>query len=221
MCADSSEQLQSCIDGVNAGDPAARDLLIAQTQERFLHLARKYLHGPFRSLEGREQTDDVAGEAWLRLHQGWDRFWTTPKDGPVTTVAEFFRRATRVIRDALCELMRNHYGHPGSTPRRAICGLDSGGAADSARPSEPATDTHDPQQIALWAEFHKKVQELPAALRDVVDLLYYHEKSQQEAAELLNLSVPGVKQRWARARMQLVTELEGSPFDWSNFKAIE
>jgi RNA polymerase sigma factor (sigma-70 family) len=48
---------------------------------------------------------------------------------------------------------------------------------------------------------------LPEEERSVFDLLYYHDLSQAEAAELLGVSVPTIKRRWAAARMRLATYL--------------
>jgi RNA polymerase sigma factor (sigma-70 family) len=60
--------------------------------------------------------------------------------------------------------------------------------------------TYDPARIIRWAEFHEAVERLDPPLRQVVDLLWYQELSQKEAADLLHLDESTVKRRWRKAR---------------------
>ncbi len=61
----------------------------------------------------------------------------------------------------------------------------------------------EPAALAIWTEFHQKVEELPAEVRDVVDLLWYQGLSQPEAAQALGVAAITVKRRWAEARLRL------------------
>jgi DNA-directed RNA polymerase specialized sigma24 family protein len=51
------------------------------------------------------------------------------------------------------------------------------------------------------------VDKLPDEQREVFDLLWYQELSQEEAAGVLGMSVPTVKRRWRDAKMELIDVL--------------
>jgi RNA polymerase sigma factor (sigma-70 family) len=57
--------------------------------------------------------------------------------------------------------------------------------------------------LAAWAEFHARVEGLPAEERDAFDLLWYHQLTHAEAAELLGVSESTVRRRWTAARLRL------------------
>ncbi len=74
-----------------------------------------------------------------------------------------------------------------------------------------------PQRLAQWTEFHRQVESLPEVERDVFDLLWYAELTQQEAADCIGISVRSVKRRWRSARLLLATELEDClPGGWGD-----
>jgi len=67
----------------------------------------------------------------------------------------------------------------------------------------PGTDTHDPQQIIVWTEFHEAIELLSDDERQMFDLLWYQELTQPEAAEILSVSERTVQRRWQLARIRL------------------
>ncbi len=73
--------------------------------------------------------------------------------------------------------------------------------------AERGTSGLDPAALAEWAEFHQRVETLPLELREVVDLLWYQELTQDEAAELLGTSSKTVSRRWREARLMLAEAL--------------
>ncbi len=62
-----------------------------------------------------------------------------------------------------------------------------------------------------WTEFHEHVERLGAEEREVFDLLWYQEFTQEDAAALLGLSVKTVSRRWREARLHLGQALGGEP----------
>ena len=67
--------------------------------------------------------------------------------------------------------------------------------------------------MAVWTEFHCRVEQLPSAEREVVDLLWYDGLTQAEAAEVLSISPRMVSHHWVSARLKLA--------DWvPGFKAL-
>ncbi len=59
-----------------------------------------------------------------------------------------------------------------------------------------------------WCEFHERVRHLPPEEREVVDLLFYQELTQGEAAELLRVTKRTVQRRWQAALLRLHAALK-------------
>lgn len=202
----SSQRIQRLLDRLAAGDPTARNELIAATSRRLIPLARKLL-GDFPRLRRWEQTDDVLQNALLRLHRALEQ--TAPSDP-----RRYFGLAAAMIRRELLDMARHYYGpqgaaaHHASRPRPAG---SSGGRHRSSRQAAAAPPSANPLHLAEWTEFHQLVERLPQAEREVFDLLWYHGLSQKAAAEVLEVSVRTVKRLWQAARLQLHSLVHGEP----------
>ena len=62
--------------------------------------------------------------------------------------------------------------------------------------------------IEKWGEFHMLVEKLPVEEREVVNLIWYQELSQEEAAKILHMSIRTLKRRWQTARNKLYETLK-------------
>jgi RNA polymerase sigma-70 factor (ECF subfamily) len=102
----------------------------------------------------------------------------------------------------------HHFGKEGPAAHHATDA--KGGPADIGVPPlcEQPESTLDPGRLALWTEFHQRVEELPDAVRAVFELVWYQELPQDEVAQLLHISVPTVKRRLVEARVRLMDLLE-------------
>ncbi len=203
MAVASTTQLQVCLDRLNAGDPSARDELIARAYDRLRCIAGKMLHG-YPGLKPFADTDDVLQSALLRLLRALDAV-TLP------SALDFLRLAATEIRRELIDLTRHHGG-----PRRAGLqrpGVDEAPSSDDPIPqaADPSDSTYEPGRLAMWREFHERVAALPEAERDVFDLLWYQGLTRPEAAQVLGVAVPTVKRRWLSARLRLHAALQGEP----------
>ena len=76
-----------------------------------------------------------------------------------------------------------------------------------------AEATYEPSRMAEWQDFHARVGKLPDEEREVFDLLWYHELSQEEAGAMLDVSVRTVRRRWRSARLLLHDVLVGAVAD--------
>jgi RNA polymerase sigma-70 factor (ECF subfamily) len=68
-----------------------------------------------------------------------------------------------------------------------------------------------PQKVAdfeVWVRLHELVDNLPIEEREVVGLIYYHGWTQQQIAELFNVSVRTIRRRWDTARQRLRAMLQ-------------
>jgi RNA polymerase sigma-70 factor (ECF subfamily) len=151
----------------------------------------------FRRVQQFEEPDDVLHNAMMRLLQAL-------KSAPPASAPEFFALATRQIRWELLSLAQRH------ARRHAVRAGDLPAEASSAASETPrfrlieaSQSTHDPSRLQLWTEFHAQVLQLPADERQVFELLWFHNLTQGEAAQALNVSVPTIKRRWAAARLRL------------------
>ena len=189
---DSSDEIQAWIDRLKAGDAAARDRLIAAASVRLTHLTRKMLRDNPR-VHRWEETDDVFQNAALRLCRALDQVQPP-------TARDFFRLATAHIRRELIDLARHHFGPEGAAAHHST-------QAGTLPAEPPAKRAERPDNLAEMAEFHRIAGELPEEEREVFDLLWYQELTQQESAALLGVSERTVKRRWQSARLMLARSL--------------
>ena len=190
-------QLQQFIQRLNEGDEFARGELLSMASDRLLRITRRILHD-FPGVARWEQTDDVFQRAAMRLYQAM-------ADVKIQDVQHFFRLASLQIRRELIDLARHYQGPLGIGAKHGtqqpVKDMEAEGRSPAAL--DPAEMTYDPGQIMQWRDFHQRVEQLPQELRDVFDLLWYHELSQDEAAEILNVNVRTVRRRWRAARLAL------------------
>jgi RNA polymerase sigma-70 factor (ECF subfamily) len=110
------------------------------------------------------------------------------------TQADLLRLAARHIRWELIDLYRTYFGPTGPGGKHAPM---SGPQLDSAFADHTAPDAH--SAIALA----EAVDQLPDELRQTVDLLFYHDLTHEQAAELLGTTSKTIQRRWRNARIQL------------------
>jgi RNA polymerase sigma-70 factor (ECF subfamily) len=195
--ADSGTQLQLLLARVRAGDEAARNDLFRHATDRLERLTRKMLH-QFPGVRRWAGTDDVLQSALIRLLRSLEAVRpATPRD--------FLGLAAEQIRRELIDLARHYYGPQGLGANHA-----SREGADGSRDpllAHPAP-TEEPSALSAWCEFHERVRHLPPDEREVVDLLFYQDLTQDEAAELLQVAKRTVQRRWQSALLKLHTVLK-------------
>lgn len=182
------------------GDESAREKLIQSAEHRLMCLTRKMLR-TFPNVRRWEQTDDVYQNSVLKLHQALAS--VVPK-----TVTEFVRFAAMIIRRELIDLSR-HYCGPQGMGRKHQSDSNLHTATSIPHGSQDRSD--EGSELLWWAEFHEAVEALSPDLSEVVDLIWYQELTQPEAAELLGVSVRTVQRRWLEARLKLHTQLGSLP----------
>jgi RNA polymerase sigma-70 factor (ECF subfamily) len=194
--------IERCIDRLRAGESEVRGELLNHAFERLQRMTQKMKRGYDRV--GRwEQTDDVVQNASLRLFAALGQV-------EIADARHFFRLAALQIRRELLDMCRHYYGPQGHAANHHTQ-LRQPAADQSARPEvfDRAELTADPHKMQEWGEFHAFVQELPETEREVVDLLWYHELSQEEAAQVLGVSTRHVKRLWRSAKLLLHARMQG------------
>lgn len=182
-----SEDLQTYLDQLRAGDTTVYAALWDLVNERLTVLARRMKRGSYRKVGSWEQTEDIAQSARVRLIRAL-------KENVPATTREFYGLANLQIRRELLDVIRRNEGRTVERPevRSLFPGYD--------RSDE---DAYDPQQMAIWLEFHEYVERLPQKDREVVELLWYQGLTQEDAANLIGVDKSTVKRRWREIREKL------------------
>jgi RNA polymerase sigma-70 factor (ECF subfamily) len=184
--------LEILVGKVRAGDADALNQLLGHVHRRLDALTRRMLQA-YPAVRQWEQTDDVLQDALIRLHRALQTV-------EIVDLGHFLHLAALQIRRALLTLAKRYSAAPRFV---AFLGNTSG---DGQLPGEnPGSDS----DLALWSEFHEKVEQLPDTVQAVFDLIFYHGMTQEEAAEALGVSDRTIRDRWRKARLQLTESLGG------------
>jgi RNA polymerase sigma factor (sigma-70 family) len=199
-------RLKECLDRLSQGDDRARDDLVTLACQRLQRLAKRMMLD-FSRLGRWEEADDVFQNSMVRLCRALEQRHPA-------TVREFFGLASLQIRRELIDLARHYFGPEGPAARHHTPGFKDAADAEGGPPPagvEVGGSTNDPRKLAEWTEFHRQIEQLPAHEREVVELLWYHELTQEDAATVLNVDVRTVRRRWQSARFGLHARLGGEP----------
>jgi RNA polymerase sigma-70 factor (ECF subfamily) len=180
---------------LNAGDPSVRGELLNIACARLMRLTSR-LRSDFAGFfpedhEGRS-TEDIFHHASLRLYQALH-------DTPIRDVRHFYRLAATEIRRELIDLCR----HCQRLNETAPAGEDQ--LDDAGNRSERISIA----ELRRWIVLHDSVEALPESEREVFELIWYHEMTRGEAAELLGQPVVEVRRLWRSARLNLHELLGG------------
>jgi RNA polymerase sigma-70 factor (ECF subfamily) len=200
MTTDRTLHLQACLERLQRGEAAARKELVAGACERLEQLTRKMLRA-YPQLKRWEQTEDVLQNALVRLDRAL-------QDVAPPSLLDFYRLATLQIRRELIDMSRHYYGPQG--PGRLHATNAEGDPSGSQRPAYEQADSADgPDRLAVWTEFHRQVEALPAEEREVYELIWYQGLQYTEAAAVLGVSARTVTRRWQDANLRLHDLLGG------------
>ncbi len=186
--------LQNCLQRYAQGDESARDEALARGLHRLRGLTEQMMVS-YQRVGRWEEADDVLHNATMRLYRAM-------ADVRPSDARAFLGLAALQIRRELIDLSRKHFGPLGPGRHHAT---DAGHTEETrgARVADAPSDEPGPVTWLEGRELHGVVERLPDHLREVVDLLFYHELTQNEASELLGVSTRTVKRWWREARLQL------------------
>jgi RNA polymerase sigma-70 factor (ECF subfamily) len=194
---DRTSVIEDWLERLKADGDSAREGLLIAASARLTRLARRMLRR-YPAVHRWELTDDVLQNALIRL----DHTLRTIKP---PTVPDFFRLAAAHIRRELIDLARHYYGPTGPGAKHR-----TRGGLDSEAEIEPlAESTNEPCRLAMWTEFHERIEQLPDEERALFDLLWYQGLTQAEAGAVLGVSERTINTRWVKARRKLHKMLGG------------
>jgi RNA polymerase sigma-70 factor (ECF subfamily) len=183
------------------GDPASEERVLVQAAKTgddgaFSELVRRYDRNVFRIAQhitqNREDAEDVVQDAFLKAYTNLGQFQGQSK---------FYTWLVRIaVNEALMKLRRRR-------PERFVSLDEDIKTEDDSVPREVADWSPNPEQMYNQAELKeilgKTIQGLPTGFRTVFVLRDVEGLSTEETAEALELSIPAVKSRLLRARLQL------------------
>jgi len=181
--------LTNClVNDLRADDPVTFNRLINHTYQRLELLTHRMLR-TFGGVRRWDETGDVLHKALLRLQDALTKM-------ECTSDRHFYHVAAMYIRWELLDLAEKYRGPHGFAANHHS---DSSGGA-LVRAADPASG---PDNLLQWADFHRKVKDLPPELGEVFDLMWVHGKTRKEIADTLDVSVDVVKKRWLKVRLAL------------------
>src|ERR1700745_1834825 len=181
--------------------PVSDELALVQAAKKgdysaFEELVRRYDRNVFRIAQhitqNREDAEDVVQEAFLKAYRNLEKFQEQSK---------FYTWLVRIaVNEALMKLRRRK-------PERTVSLDEDVKTEDDSLPREVADWSPNPEQMYNQEELRdiltRTIQGLPSGFRTVFVLRDVEGLSTEETAQALDLSIPAVKSRLLRARLQL------------------
>jgi RNA polymerase sigma-70 factor (ECF subfamily) len=173
------------VHAAKGGDDAAYEELVRRYDRNVFRIANHIT-------QNREDAEDVVQEAFLKAYQNLDRFQGNSK---------FYTWLVRIaVNEALMKLRKRR-------PERFVSLDEEIQVGEESVPREVADWSPNPEQQYGQAELKeiltKTIQGLPPGFRTVFVLRDVEGLSTEETADALELSIPAVKSRLLRARLQL------------------
>jgi len=173
------------VNAAKAGDVSAFEQLIKRYDRNVFRIAQHIT-------QNREDAEDVVQDAFLKAFENLEQFQGNSK---------FYTWLVRIaVNESLMKLRRRR------TDRTVSLDEDIETEEDSM-PREVADWSPNPEQLYNQGELNeilsKTINGLPASFRTVFVLRDVEGLSTEETAEALDLSIPAVKSRLLRARLQL------------------
>jgi RNA polymerase sigma-70 factor (ECF subfamily) len=185
----------------NVEQPISEEMALVRRAKRgddqaFEELVRRYDRNVFRIAQhitqNREDAEDVVQEAFLKAYGNLAKFQEQSK---------FYTWLVRIaVNEALMKLRRRK-------PERTVSLDEEVKTEDDSLPREVADWSPNPEQMYNQAQLRdiltRTIQGLPSGFRTVFVLRDVEGLSTEETAQALELSIPAVKSRLLRARLQL------------------
>jgi RNA polymerase sigma-70 factor (ECF subfamily) len=185
---------------LKGGDEQAREALLTHACQRLCCLTRRMLQD-YPGVRRWEETDDVFQNAMIRLHRALSKV-------SLASSQHFWNLAAQQIRWELIDLARNYLGPDGQRTRQHTDWAEK--ERDAVLQNQPDA-SGEPSSLDGWTQFHEQIGRLPADEKGVFDLLWFDGFSQDQAADVLGVSLRTVKRRWQSARFLLSRALSGDP----------
>jgi RNA polymerase sigma-70 factor, ECF subfamily len=180
---------EELVESAKQGDPDAFPQLVKKYSRRILRVGRNITNND-------EDAEDVLQETFLKAYTHLDGFQGNSK---------FYTWLVRIaMNEALMKLRKRKGDKVVSLDEQLDTGEDTVTREVAVWEGNPE-DRYSQDEIRGILD--KSIASLPEAFRTVFTLRDVEEMSTEETAEVLNLSIPAVKSRLLRARLQLREKL--------------
>lgn len=180
--------LSDLLERSRAGDGAARDQLARSVYQRLEQLTRQMLRR-YPKVRQTQETGDILNNAWIRFLKALDEL-------PVRDSQHFYSLAATHIRRELIDVARR-------------CKTKTGVPSTEMNLAEAPADLPTQDDLERWCAFHEAVAELPEDERAVFEPVFYHDLSQREVAQQLDVHAKTVQRRYRAACIRLYERLGG------------
>jgi RNA polymerase sigma-70 factor (ECF subfamily) len=182
---DAATDEMALVHAAKGGDVSAFEQLVKLYDRNVFRIAQQIT-------QNREDAEDVVQDAFLKAYENLDRFQENSK---------FYTWLVRIaVNESLMKLRRRRTG-------RTVSLDEDIETKEDTIPREVADWSPNPEQLYKQGELkdilRKTMQGLPASFRTVFVLRDVEGLSTEETAAALDLSIPAVKSRLLRARLQL------------------
>jgi RNA polymerase sigma-70 factor (ECF subfamily) len=171
------------------------DRLISYSYSRLRRLARRMLKD-YPAVRRQVESGDVLHPALMRLHRALAE--VSPQSSK-----RFWNLAAMKIRQELLGLARAYAEKP-----RAITPKQNSSDAEDVLGKQPDA-IGEPGSLDDWTRFHQLIDQLEEKEREVFHLVWYDWLTQQQAADLLGVSVRTVRRLWLSARLKIARWMDG------------
>jgi RNA polymerase sigma-70 factor (ECF subfamily) len=173
------------VDRVRGGDVSAYDTLVRKYERQIFRIAQHIT-------QNREDAEDVMQDAFLKAYEKLDQFQGNSK---------FYTWLVRIaVNESLMRLRKRRTG-------RMVSIDEDVETEEGSVPRDLADWAPDPEQNYTQTELHKILEKtikgLPPGFKVVFELRDVQGLSTEDTADALGLSIPAVKSRLLRARLQL------------------
>jgi RNA polymerase sigma factor (sigma-70 family) len=191
-------QVGECLDRLRAGDPRARDSIVALCQTRLRLLVQRMLHR-FPGVRRWEQTDDVCQDVSLEL---WKALGSMPLDSPAAVLKIAYTKVKRKLIDRA-----RKYAGPLSDAANHATDLPQEGGRGEMLHRHAVDRSRD--GLDRWTAFQNAIESLPSDEQEVFQLVWFLGATQKEIADVMGTSPSTVKRLWQRARDAIRRATEG------------
>jgi RNA polymerase sigma factor (TIGR02999 family) len=185
----SEGEITRLLNGARAGNRGDREKLASLVYAELRRIAARMMESE-RS-DHTLQATVLATDAYMGLVGHADQNWLNR--------AHFFAVAARSMRHILVDYSRKKHS------------LKRGGGLDRVDPDQIAATIQDPEKILALDRALTRLAQKDPRLAEVVELRYFGGLTEEEIAEVWNLSIRTVKREWSAARAWLYAELTFGP----------
>lgn len=202
VLARSTALVESYLGRLRAGDLSALNPLLTMSAKQLNSLGRRLLQAGPSQVRRFDATNDAFQGAIVRLCRAL-------ASSPPANALRFYRLAALQFRRELIDLAERL-----RSTRNAEVLLVKPFASEteenSMAISSELPETRELGRLAEWTEFHATIQSLPESERIVADLLYYQGLDQEEAAQVLDLDLRTLQNRWHEVKNHVYHSLRGA-----------